>query len=157
VRLRLGWLAVTTVAYSTLAELQHRANPRIPDAGGHCEQYAGFARAALLLGLAIYLVSTALFARRQAGKWAAATALHAGLAVLTGAILGSGLFRWIRSFLASEHGGMCFSIGEPWVVPWYAEIAEYVIPVLIAALLAPLVGYVARTVRTIIHAAPPAS
>jgi len=148
-QLRLGWLTVTTLAYSSLAELQHRANPRIPDASGYCAEYAGFAQAAVLLGIAIYLVSTWFLARRETGKWVATTALHAGLAVLTGSILGSKLFRWVRSFLVPEHGGMCFSIdtlmAEEW---WYSATAESVILVLITTLLAPLVGYLARLGRS---------
>lgn len=140
------FIVLTAAAYALLGgefTYEQEVSVSEPLAGGLPPTLAAgipFGVAALL----VYFLSTALFARRSSAGWILPTCLHTGAAVILGFLLGSAYYK-LRLYLGPPLWKMCTWCPTEWDQARTAVFAAVAYG-LLAALLAPLIGVVARRI-----------
>ncbi len=141
-----AWLAATAALYTAAGELLYQEEKPLLRPGVGCTRARSEASpAGAVVLIAIYLVSTAVLARRAAGAWVPRVAAH----VFAAAFAGLALIE-VYVGLRMETGAHCQAIELcAWCLEpaWYERGALFLAPALAGAAAAPLVGWVARLPR----------
>jgi hypothetical protein len=141
------WLVAAAALYTAIGEPRyHEQKPIVHPEWGCTRARSDSNPAGAIALVAIYLVSTAILARRTAGRRAARTAVHVFAALAIGLTLAD-VYVWVRM----ETGAHC-SVGIEfctWCLEpaWYEHGLEIGAVSLMGSVAAPLVGWLARLPR----------
>lgn len=143
-RLHPAWIASTAALYAVAGEIAYRAGRPVVDAAGACRPGSADPTLPMLaLTGVVYVVSAAWIARRGGPSWALATAVHAGIALALGFLLGGAVYQ-ARTAAGPRCAEMRFCGLSCYELPWWAQVLALLVPVLAAAAFAPVIGWAAR-------------
>lgn len=137
---------LAAACYASLGELYFRGDRSVRDAWGECvEVPADYAPAAVAVGAAVFVLSAVLFARSLGGRWKAATALQAALALYAGGLLGNSWYA-VRMARGSECARIEFCVWclDHW---WDRPAVEFILLAILGALLSLPIGWIARRIN----------
>ena len=145
-----GWFFLTAAAYTLLGEILYQDHSPVIRAGLCTEHSRDHLPMMLAWAALVCLASTSWIAVRVSSPWLPRTVLHTAAATSAG-FAAALIYFGIRDALGPECQGLpyCADCSGP---PLWAYVGPVVVPTVIAVLLSPLVGYVARSLSTRIRA-----
>jgi hypothetical protein len=145
-----GWFFLTAAAYTLLGEIAYLDNRPVTLSRLCDSNPADYVPMMLAWAALVCLVTTSWIAIRVSKPWLPRTALHTAAGTSAG-FTAAWIYYGVRSALGPECPGLeyCADCSAPSL---WAYTRPVIVPTVIAVLLSPLIGYVARILFTRIRA-----